>query len=421
MMSKPRRQMLPSPPLNCAHSTLQESRVGFGFTVMSPMPPARKRAAKTAPNKPVTDYPLHAAAHAFPEMASQEFAAFKEDIRQHGQKDPIWIHQGSVIDGRHRLRACRELGIEAAVREWDGKGSLADFVVSRNLHRRHLSAGQKAMVAAELLPAYQAEARARQGARTDLRPFVDTGGRAAERAGASLGVGRQYVHTARKLLQESPTLALSVRAGELTLPQAVQAARRARTTSEPHVVATHGRASKVSSLYGLAATGAKFGCIYADPPWQYTNSAGRSASAKHYEGLSIKQLCALPVHELAADRAHCHLWTTNAFLLGAMEILDAWGFEYRSAFIWVKPQMGTGNYWRVSHEFMLLGVRGDMTFRDRSMKSWLEVPRTSHSAKPDAVRKLVERASPGPYLELFARSPVKGWTVFGNQIARAAK
>jgi len=86
--------------------------------------------------------------------------------------------------------------------------------------------------------------------------------------------------------------------------------------------------------------------------------------------------------------------------------------------VWVKDQMGIGNYWRVSHEFMLLGVRGECPFLDRSQMSWIKSPRTRHSAKPEVVRKMVEKVSPGPRLELFGRRLANGWTVWGNQIDR---
>jgi N6-adenosine-specific RNA methylase IME4 len=160
-----------------------------------------------------------------------------------------------------------------------------------------------------------------------------------------------------------------------------------------------------------------FGCVYADPPWQYGNQGTRAATDNHYNTMSIADLCAMPISELVADDAHLHLWTTNAFIKESFDLIDAWGFEYRSMFIWVKPQMGIGNYWRVSHEIMLLGIRGNAKrFNDRSLKSWAEASRTKHSAKPGIVRSMIERASSGPYLELFGRKLVKGWTVFGNQI-----
>ncbi len=95
------------------------------------------------------------------------------------------------------------------------------------------------------------------------------------------------------------------------------------------------------------------------------------------------------------------------------------GFEFRSSFAWVKPQIGLGNYWRNSHEILLTAVRGDAKrFNDKSLKSWIEVPRGRHSAKPEQVRRLIERAGKGPRLELFARRGVAGWACWGDQIDR---
>ena len=164
--------------------------------------------------------------------------------------------------------------------------------------------------------------------------------------------------------------------------------------------------------------GQKFGTIYADPPWRYGNVATRANVDRHYAGtMSVEEVCALPVESLAADDAHLHLWTTNGFLREAFDVIAAWGFEYRSCFVWVKPQMGIGNYWRVSHEFMLLGIRGNAKrFSQHNHMSWLQADRTKHSAKPDEIRGVIERVSPGPFLELFGRGEVPGWTVFGNQV-----
>lgn len=172
-------------------------------------------------------------------------------------------------------------------------------------------------------------------------------------------------------------------------------------------------------LAALVARGDKFGTIYADPPWVYDNQSTRAAQSNHYDGLSVDELCALPVADLVADDAHLHLWTTNAFLFDCSRIFDAWGFEFRSTFVWVKPQLGIGNYWRNSHEFLLTGIRGNAKrFNDRTLKSWLECDRSKHSEKPFVVRDYIRRASPGPYLEMFARTPAEGWTCWGNEIER---
>ncbi len=163
--------------------------------------------------------------------------------------------------------------------------------------------------------------------------------------------------------------------------------------------------------------GQKFGCIYADPPWKYGNQATRASTDKHYLTMTVDEICSLPIADLAAKTCHMHLWTTNGFLPDSFRVLESWGFTYKSMFVWCKPKMGMGNYWRLSHEVLLLGIKGSKaTFRDKSLYSWGRYKATRHSAKPPEVRGFIERASPGPYLELFGRRAVNGWTVWGNEI-----
>lgn len=178
--------------------------------------------------------------------------------------------------------------------------------------------------------------------------------------------------------------------------------------------------SIVRDLDQLLAAGARFSTVYADPPWEYDNTASRGAANNHYSTLDLETLMSMPIVNLCADNAHLHLWTTNAFLWDAEKILRAWGFTYKSCFVWLKPQIGMGNYWRVSHEFLLFGVRGRMPFLDNTQRSWLLSRRRRHSQKPNAVRELIEKVSPGPYLELFGREeiPNSQWTVFGDQVER---
>lgn len=172
----------------------------------------------------------------------------------------------------------------------------------------------------------------------------------------------------------------------------------------------------VDDLHKLLDAGRKFGTVYADPPWAYGNQATRAATDNHYRTMTPEEVAALPVRDLAADAAHLHLWTTNAFLRESFAVLEAWGFAYKSLLVWDKEIMGLGNYWRVQTEYLLLGVRGDLVFRDHGIPNVLRARRGEHSSKPDQVRGLIERASPGPYLELFGRRAAKGWTVWGNEI-----
>lgn len=172
-----------------------------------------------------------------------------------------------------------------------------------------------------------------------------------------------------------------------------------------------------------------FSTFVADPPWQYGNTSTRGAAENHYGTMTIQELCDLDVVPTSAnDQAHLYLWTTAGHLPQAFEVMTAWGFEYKTYLVWVKPQMGMGNYFRVSTELVLFGVRGGMRTQARDIKNYFEAPRGKHSAKPTLFHDLVERASPGPYMELFSRCRAStmlhgcvcskcrlGWTVYGNQ------
>jgi len=179
---------------------------------------------------------------------------------------------------------------------------------------------------------------------------------------------------------------------------------------------------EIKDLYEAVAAGDRFGTIYMDPPWAYENQATRASTDNHYPTLTVEKLCDptfLPVAALAADCCHLHLWTTNAFLFECPRLFAAWGFIYQGVYVWCKQQIGIGNCWRVSHEFLVLAIRGEpRSFATHDLKSWGTFPRGEHSSKPEPVRFLIEKASPGPRLELFARQTYPGWHCWGNQIEK---
>jgi N6-adenosine-specific RNA methylase IME4 len=181
---------------------------------------------------------------------------------------------------------------------------------------------------------------------------------------------------------------------------------------------SHSRKGFVRDLRKLIAEGRRFSTIYADPPWKYDNQGTRAATDNHYPTMTVEQIAAEPVAELAADNCHLHLWTTNGFLPAAFSVIASWGFEYKSMFVWVKPTLGIGNYWRVSHELLLFAKKGNAPFRDRGQRSWIELDRQGHSRKPEEIRGLLEKVSLAPYLELYGRvvPDNPAWTVYGNQL-----
>ncbi|MGH9932950.1 MAG: ParB N-terminal domain-containing protein, partial [Pyrinomonadaceae bacterium] len=180
----------------------------------------------------------HAISGIFPEMAGEDFAALKADIAAHGQQEAIVVFDGQILDGRNRFRACKELGIEPKRRNWVNGKSPVDFVVSVNLHRRHLTSSQRAMVALEIEKELAKEAKERQrkagargseGGRGKKKPSVkelNKGNRAADQAAALTRTNRQYVSDAKKIASKAPKLAEKVKQGRLTIQQAKREIKR---------------------------------------------------------------------------------------------------------------------------------------------------------------------------------------------------
>lgn len=140
------------------------------------------------------------------------------------------------------------------------------------------------------------------------------------------------------------------------------------------------------------------------------------AAAAQYSTLSIDDIADLPVAGLAAPDAHLYLWTTNPQLPNAFRVVDAWGFRYITTLTWVKTgQMGMGFYFRGDTEHVLFGVRGRLPIPPhRRRRNVFTAAKTGHSRKPAAFGDLVERVSPGPYVELFSRAPRLGWDSWGH-------
>jgi N6-adenosine-specific RNA methylase IME4 len=172
----------------------------------------------------------------------------------------------------------------------------------------------------------------------------------------------------------------------------------------------------------------KYRTIVADPPWTYSATKSseyttRTAEA-HYETMSNAEIAALPVKEWADDSAHLYLWVTNPRLYGErysrevqpIDILEAWGFRYVTLLTWHKPGAGMGWHFRGDTEHVLFGIRGDIKITpDLRVSNHFDAPRSRHSSKPDRFYEIVERVSPEPRLEMFARTRRYGWDVWGNE------
>ncbi|GAB6987869.1 MT-A70 family methyltransferase [Nocardioides pyridinolyticus] len=159
----------------------------------------------------------------------------------------------------------------------------------------------------------------------------------------------------------------------------------------------------------------RYRTILADPPWEVLQRGSLGAET-HYPLMGLSQIADMPVGDLAEEDAHLWLWVTNGTLRHGYDIAEAWGFTVRSPLTWVKFRLGLGVYLRNATEHLLFATKGRAPVQFRSQPTWINAPVQDHSHKPEEQYALIERISPGPYLELFARRRQAGWDAWGNQI-----
>lgn len=175
--------------------------------------------------------------------------------------------------------------------------------------------------------------------------------------------------------------------------------------------------------------GKKYRTIYADPPWQFANRTGKMAPEhkrlNRYSTMKLVDIKQLPVSKAADEKCHLYLWVPNALLPEGLEVMKAWGFEYKTNLVWEKVRKdgcpdgrGVGFYFRNTTELLLFGIKGGNNRTEQAGRSQVNLIRTikrEHSRKPDEFVSLIENCSVGPYLELFARGDRDGWDMWGNQ------
>lgn len=179
----------------------------------------------------------------------------------------------------------------------------------------------------------------------------------------------------------------------------------------------------------LAVGTGKFSTVLADPPWRFQNRTGKMAPEhkrlNRYGTMELKEIMELPVAQVVREKAHLYLWVPNALVPEGLEVMRRWGFAYKTNLVWYKTRKdggpdgrGVGFYFRNVTEVLLFGIRGtkNRTLRPGRTQTNIIVSRKrEHSRKPDEQYSLIERCSPGPFLEMFARHHRKGWTAFGDQ------
>ena len=347
-----------------------------------------------------------------PPLSPDEYSGLEQDIIQRGCRVPLDIWGDIIVDGHNRFEICQRRNITFDIKqiEFNSRVDAKIWIITNQFARRNLSLFQRCELALELEDIFKAKAKENQGTRTDICqksdkcPFpIDTKKEVAKIA----GVSHDTVAKVKKVIAKAPEeVKQKIQDGELTINKAYNYIKRQEIKE---------KAKDIEPPQG------KYRVIYADPAWQYSDKRdGNTTGAEdHYKTMSIEELCNLPIKDIADDNAVLFLWVTSPLLEKCFEIIRAWGFQYKTSFIWDKVKHNMGHYNSVRHELLLIATKGSCLPDNKKLyDSVQEIERSdTHSEKPEQFRAIIDDLyTHGNKIELFARTKKDGWANWGNEV-----
>lgn len=320
-----------------------------------------------------------------------------------------------VLVGREKLVAVR-----AEIRAIDKVG-LAQEVREQKL-REAQEISETVLDAEVRIGELMARVPKRQGKRTDIQPTDSTVGKydVIQDAGFTPKQVERFQQMAAHPEAVARAKAQAKKAGDILSRSKVlqEVGKDIRASQKAERIE---KASNGGQSIDIFTTNKKYRVIYADPPWSYNDKLDLDCSGgaeKHYNTMPLDAIAALPVRRIAEKDAVLFLWTTNPLIFDSKQIFEAWGFTYKSMFVWDKVKTGMGHYNSVRHEMLLICTRGSCTpDTPRMFDSVQSIERSdNHSEKPQEFRDIIETLYAGEKIELFARTKRDGWDVWGNEV-----
>lgn len=358
-----------------------------------------------------------------PPLSPEEYLLLEESILKEGCREPLIIWQGTLLDGHHRLKICKEHGIvfkTANVSEKIKDRIDARIWIRNNQRgRRNLTPAWKIELELGnkedlLKKGKQTKIEAGKQARAVQLGVLSPGGKTPidkhntrKEIAKAAGVSTGQVAMAEQVRKKAPKLWKQAKKGDISIKKAYSKIKKQETRQE-----------KAASLQPQPLPEGTYNVILADPPWRYEFSeTTERAIENQYPTMDLGAIKTLQVP--SAKDAILFLWTTAPKLEEALMVMRSWGFKYRTCAVWDKEVMGMGYWFRIQHELLLVGVKGNFSPppEGKRLRSVIREKRTGHSKKPIVIYEMIENMFPsGKYLELFARNQRQGWKKWGNEI-----
>lgn len=322
-------------------------------------------------------------AELIPALTDEEFNGLEQSILNDGCRDALVVWNDTLIDDHNRYKICQKHNIpfKTIEKNFDSREDALIWIMNNQLSRRNLNNFQRIEIVYKCQDVIKAKAQERMYAgKANPREKLPQGqniveimgdivnsyfkGRARSELGKKAKVsGKTYEHAVKIIEQAPEELKQAVRSGEMSINKAytdIKKAEEKRARDER--INEEMSKPKSSNYVDIFTTDKKYRVIYADPPWAYNDKQDTEklgGAVKHYPTMPLEEICALPVP--AEKDAVLFLWTTSPMLEDAFKVINAWGFKYKSSFIWDKVAHVMGHCNSVRHEFLLICVRGSCT------------------------------------------------------------
>lgn len=365
-----------------------------------------------------------------PALTDEEYKGLEESILKDGCRDALVLWGDILIDGHNRYEICTRHNIpfKAVQKEFASRDDVVIWIIKNQFGRRNLPAYERAKLALRLKPVIAEKAKEKQAEyhgnqyesglsqkSVEVQKPIDTQKELAKVA----GVSHDTIAKVEKIEQKAtPEIKTQLQTGEISINQAYKTVKKEENRQKRQENIEKQIAQKPSERYvDIYKTDKKYRVIYADPPWSYgdkQNIDGLGGAEKHYPTMSLNDICDIPIP--AEENAVLFLWVTSPLLEDAFKVIRAWGFKYKSSFVWDKIAHNMGHYNSVRHEFLLICTKGSCTPDVKKLfDSVVSIERTEHSRKPKEFRDMIDTLYPiGNRLEMFARESADKWDVWGN-------
>ena len=376
-----------------------------------------------------------------PPLTTEEFKQLEINCIKDGIRDAIATWNGYIIDGHNRYEIANKNGLKYVTNElvFESKNDVIQWIILNQFGRRNLPNYERAKLALRLKPIFEEKAKEQQGTRTDLNNIPQIFGESQKskenetnvKLSKVAGVSHETIRKVEKIEEKSPEeIKEKLSKGEISINQAYKELKKEENKQELiQKKEEYSKRVEVSAKLeknykiDIFNTDKKFRVVYADPAWSYNdkqNIANLGGAEKHYDTMAINDICGLPIKDITENDAVLFLWVTSPLLEECFQVINSWGFKYKTSFIWDKVKHNMGHYNSVRHELLLIATKGSCTPDNKTLfDSVQSIERNdNHSEKPMEFKNIIDTLyNFGDRIELFSRKANKeNWYYWGNEV-----